>query len=91
MQPFEHVMESLQRVGIADTTRVLVGLLASRRVRRQSLRHAISRGQPFVPSDAEVAAAEEGGGQRLSQGQEGPRPLVRWESSETSVCRQVMS
>ena len=56
-----HVMDSLGRVGSADSTRVLVRLLASRKVSSEALACAISFLQKLWLTNNQVAEIEDNG------------------------------
>ena len=80
---FEHVMTSLRQVGSGDTTRILVRLLASRKVSSQALAYTISRLQRQWLTNAQVAEIENSG-QALTNVQEVVRlllPVLRAQST----------
>jgi hypothetical protein len=80
---FEHVMQSLRQVGSGDTTRILVRLLASRKVSSQALACTISFMQRHWLTNAQVAEIE-GSGQALTEAQEVTRlllPVLRAQST----------
>ena len=72
---FEHVMNSLRQVGSGDTTRILVRLLASRKVSSEALACAISFMQQFWLTNTQVAEVEDSG-QALTETQEVTRLLL---------------
>ena len=72
---FSHVMNSLRQVGSGDTTRILVRLLASRKVSSQALACAISFLQRHWLTNTQVAEIEDSG-QALTEAQEVTRLLL---------------
>ena len=70
-----HVTNSLRQVGSGDTTRILVRLLASRKVSSEALACAISVTQHFWLTNTQVAEIEDSG-QALTKQQEATRLLL---------------
>ena len=78
-----HVMESLRQVGSGDTTRILVRLLASRKVSSQALACAIAFMQGNWLTNTQVAEIEDSG-QTLTEAQGVTRlllPVLRAQST----------